>query len=127
MTALDEHCKGTLERDELQNAIFNHYIGMNRTFVAENMKGSKRLFSSYLQSRTQTKRERKAFRKFMDRENLLKSFSGEQETKILAFKREFETRKVDMRIILHLFKVPDSNDVWLYVKVFCTEPMKLIS
>jgi hypothetical protein len=66
MTALDEHCKGTLERDELQNAIFNHYVGMNRTFVAENMKGSKRLFSSYLQSRTQTKRERKAFRKFMD-------------------------------------------------------------
>ena len=62
MTALDEHCKGTLERDELQNAIFNHYIGMNRTFVAENMKGSKRLFSSYLQSRT----ARKAFRKFMD-------------------------------------------------------------
>ncbi len=68
-----------------------------------------------------------AFRKFMDRENLLKSFSGEQETKILEFKREFETRKVDMRIILHLFKVPDSNDVWLYVKVFCTEPMKLMS
>lgn len=66
MTALDEHCKGTLERDELQNAIFDHYIGLNRTFVAENMKGSKRLFSSYLQSRTQTKRERKAFRKFMD-------------------------------------------------------------
>ena len=66
MTALDEHCKGTLERDELQNAIFNHYIGMNRTFVAENMKGSKRLFSSYLQSRTQTKREKKAFRKFMN-------------------------------------------------------------
>ena len=39
---------------------------MNRTFVAENMKGSKRLFSSYLQSRTATKRKRKAFRKFMD-------------------------------------------------------------
>ena len=66
MTALDEYCKGTLERDELQNAIFNHYVGMNRTFVAENMKGSKRLFSSYLQSRTATKRERKAFRKFMN-------------------------------------------------------------
>ena len=66
MTALDEHCKGTLEREDLQNAIFNHYISLNRTFVAENMKGSKRLFSSYLQSRTQIKREEKAFRKFMD-------------------------------------------------------------
>ena len=66
MTALDEHCKGTLERDELQGAIFNHYIGLNRTFVAENMKGTKRLFSSYLQSKTQTKRQRKAFRKFMN-------------------------------------------------------------
>jgi hypothetical protein len=30
------------------------------------MKGSKRLFSSYLQSRIATKRERKAFRKFME-------------------------------------------------------------
>ena len=66
MTALDEHCKGTLERNELQNAIFNHYVSLNRTFVAENMKGSKRLFSSYMQSKTATKRERQAFRKFMD-------------------------------------------------------------
>ena len=66
MTALDEHCKGTLERKELQDAIFNHYIGISRTFVAENMKGSKRLFSSYLQSRTATKRERKIFRSFMN-------------------------------------------------------------
>ena len=66
MTALDEHCRGDLEREELQDAIFNHYTALNRTFVAENMKSSKRLFSSFLQSRTKTKKERKAFRKFMN-------------------------------------------------------------
>ena len=66
MTALDEHCGGTLEREELQNAIFNHCISLNRTFSAENLKGSKRMFSSFIQSRKHTNRERKAFREFMD-------------------------------------------------------------
>ena len=66
MTALDEHCKGTLERKELQDAIFKHYISMNRVFVAENMKGSKRRFSLQSQSKSKFKRERNAFRSFMD-------------------------------------------------------------
>ena len=68
MTALDEHCKGTLERKELQDAIFNHYISisMNKVFVAENMKGSKRRFSLQSQSKSKFKRERNAFRNFMD-------------------------------------------------------------
>ncbi len=66
------------------------------------------------------------FRKFMDRDNILKSFSGSQETKILEFKRLFEGRDVDMRIVSHLFKVSNSDHVWLYVKVFCTEPLKLV-
>lgn len=68
MSALDEHCKGTLERFELQNAIFNHYTSLNRSFVAENGKGSKRAFYSYLQSKTKTKQQRNAFRRFMDGE-----------------------------------------------------------
>lgn len=66
MSALDEHCKGVLDREELQNAIFNHCISLNRTFSAENLKGSKRRFSSYIQSKKHTNRERKTFRKFMD-------------------------------------------------------------
>ena len=69
MTALDEHCKGTLEREELQNAIFNHYTGLHRTFVAENIKGSKKMFSSYLQSKTRTNRQREAFKNFMNEGN----------------------------------------------------------
>lgn len=66
MSALDEHCKGDLEREELQNAIFNHYISLYGVFIAENMKGSKKRFCSYLQSKTKTKRQRNAFRNFMD-------------------------------------------------------------
>ena len=60
MTALDEHCKGTLERKELQDAIFNHYINisMDKVFVAENMKGSKRRFSLQSQNKGKFKRER---------------------------------------------------------------------
>lgn len=70
MSALDEHCKGALEREELQNAIFNHYISLNRTFAAENIRGTKRIFSSYLQSKTKTNRQRKLFRKFMDGDSI---------------------------------------------------------
>ena len=68
MTALDEHGKGTLERKELQDAIFKHYISIstNKVFVAENMKRFKRRFSLQSQSKSKFKRERNAFRNFMD-------------------------------------------------------------
>ncbi len=66
MSALDEHCKGTLERFQLQNAIFNHYTGLNKSFVAENIKKSKRLFSNV----GETRKERKYFRKFMNEGSL---------------------------------------------------------
>lgn len=66
------------------------------------------------------------FKKFMDREILLNNFSGFQETKILEFQRKFEGRDAEMRLLNHLFKAKNSDDIWLYVKVFCTEPLKLI-
>ena len=75
MTALDEHCKGTLERKELQDAVFTHYISMNKIFVAENMKGSKRRFSLPSQSKSKFKRERNAFRSFMDGGNVEQSIT----------------------------------------------------
>lgn len=66
LSALDEHCKGTLEKEALQDAIFKHYTGLYRTFVAQNSIGTKKLFSSYMQSKTKTRNERKVFRKFMN-------------------------------------------------------------
>ena len=38
MTALDEHCKCTLPKDKLQDAIFDRYTTKYKSFVAENLK-----------------------------------------------------------------------------------------
>ena len=68
MSALDEHCNGALEKDELQNAIFDHYTGLYGSFVAENGNGAKRLFTIKLQKAKNNKAERKVFRNFMNEE-----------------------------------------------------------
>ena len=66
MSALDEHCKGSLEKRELQSAIFNYYMDKYGSFVAENLIGSKRLFMVKWQRTKQNNRERKTFIKFMN-------------------------------------------------------------
>ena len=68
LSALDEHCKGTLEKDNLQNAIFDHYTGLYGSFVAENINGVKRLFLIRFQKTKNNKAERKLFRHFMNEE-----------------------------------------------------------
>lgn len=66
MTALDEHCKCTLPKDKLQDAIFNRYTTKYKSFVAENFKGNKRLFTIRFQREKANNRERKKFRNFMN-------------------------------------------------------------
>ena len=68
MSALDEHCNGALEKDELQNAIFDHYTGLYGSFVAENINGVKRLFLIRFQKAKDNKAERRVFRNFMNEE-----------------------------------------------------------
>lgn len=68
MSALDEHCNGALEKDELQNAIFDHYTKLYGSFVAENTKGVKRLFLIRFQKTKNNKAARKLFRHFMNEE-----------------------------------------------------------
>ena len=68
MSALDEHCNGALGKDELQNAIFDHYAGLYGSFVAENINGVKRLFLIRFQKTKNNKAERKLFRHFMNEE-----------------------------------------------------------
>lgn len=67
MSALDEHCKGTVEKCRLQDAIFDRYMHLyNGSFVAENINNVKMLFSIKLQKTRDNKRERKRFRNFMN-------------------------------------------------------------
>ena len=68
LSALDEHCNSTLEKDVLQNAIFDHYTGLYGNFVAENINGVKRLFLIRFQKAKKNKAERKLFRHFMNEE-----------------------------------------------------------
>ena len=67
LSALDEHCKGTIEKCRLQDAIFNRYMYLhNGSFVAENSRGCKRLFMIELQKTKHNNKERKLFRNFMN-------------------------------------------------------------
>jgi len=68
LSALDEHCNGTLEKNELQDAIFDHYMSKYGSFVAENINGVKRLFLSRFQETKNNKARRKLFRHFMNEE-----------------------------------------------------------
>ena len=68
VSALDEHCNGILEKNELQDAIFDHYMSKYGSFVAENVNGAKRLFTIKLQKAKNNKAERKVFRNFMNEE-----------------------------------------------------------
>ena len=66
MTALDEYCKGELDRIELQKAIFKRYTNKYGSFVAENSIGSKKLFMIRFQRDKLNKREMKKFCNYMD-------------------------------------------------------------
>lgn len=66
LSALDEHCKGSLTKAELQNAIFNHYADKYGSFVAENINKVKTLFTIKYQKTKNNKAKRKLFRSFMD-------------------------------------------------------------
>ena len=66
ISALDEYSKGVLDKKELQKAIFEHYAEKYGSFVAENLKGSKRLFVTKYQRNKQNKNEMKIFRNFMN-------------------------------------------------------------
>jgi len=66
MSALDEYSKGVLGKEELQKAIFYHYADKYGSFVAENLKGSKRLFVTKYQRNRLNKNEMKIFRNFMN-------------------------------------------------------------
>ena len=58
------------------------------------------------------------FEKFMNRENMLNSFAGIEETAIGEFKRVLSGKISRVRVVRNLFRVDGSEDVWLYLKVY---------
>ena len=58
------------------------------------------------------------FEKFMNRENMLNSFAGIEETAIGEFKRVLSGKVSRVRVVRNLFRVDGSEDVWLYLKVY---------
>lgn len=57
------------------------------------------------------------YSKIMSRENLVLSFSDAAETQLFEYKQKYANKNVLFRIMIHLFKVPDSSDLWMYFNV----------
>ena len=73
LSALDEHCKGMVDKFKLQNEIFNHYMSVyNSSFVAENINRDKQLFITSTEKTKRFKSTRKLFRNFMNTEKRIK-------------------------------------------------------
>lgn len=69
LSALDEHTRCTMQKFELQNAIYNHYIVQDGYIVAENALRERMIFYSYHYNcgKSDRTKYRKQFRAFMDK------------------------------------------------------------
>ncbi len=62
--------------------------------------------------------DRERFYKNFSRNNILDSFGGIEETKIVEYVRGIKGKLCRMRSVLHTFRVEESDEVWLYIKIF---------
>lgn len=69
LSALDEHTQCTMQKFELQNAIYDHYIMQDGYIVAENAFRERMIFyaRNHLGRKSDRSKYRKQFREFMDR------------------------------------------------------------
>lgn len=60
--------------------------------------------------------DQKKFYDFMDKDKIIKSFKGPEETKVMYFNRKYcgNDEKSVMSIVLHIFKVENSDDLWAF-------------
>lgn len=65
--------------------------------------------------------DREKFLKILDRERLLDSFGGVEDTTVIEYRRRMKEDFCKMRGIVHTFKVAGSDCVWLYIKIFCLD------
>lgn len=61
--------------------------------------------------------DKKSYLQFMDREKLLMNFCGKEETRIFHYSRFLNKVPERMRLMLNMFKVQTSEEVWAYVTV----------
>lgn len=60
---------------------------------------------------------KEAYLNFLDEERLISSYSGMPETRVFEYKRLYNDEYVFMRIMIHIFKVEDSDDIYAFQTV----------
>ena len=61
--------------------------------------------------------DRNSYLEFLNREKLLKSYNGKEETRILHYSRFLNKNPTKMRLLLNIFKVERSEELWAYATV----------
>ncbi|MCR5698325.1 MAG: EAL domain-containing protein [Treponemataceae bacterium] len=61
--------------------------------------------------------DRAAYLNFFDRKKLLDTYCGCEETRILHYHRFLKKTPSNMRSLINIFSIPESNDLWMYVSV----------
>jgi len=60
---------------------------------------------------------KEAFFSFVNQEKLISNFCGVEETRILTFTRKNHSPDEKIRMLYHIFKIKNSDDIWAYVNV----------
>lgn len=61
---------------------------------------------------------------FMNRDSLLKQFSGKPATRVLYYKRNVNGKESNARLMIHLFKIKQSRKLWMYTNVTVMDSLK---
>lgn len=94
--------KGTSEWKKEVGSTNSRSYTAEYTFLAENM-----ILPEY----------REAYLNFMNREYLIKSCFGKNEIRTIEYERIYKGQLTKMRLTIHLFKMHQSDDVWMYITV----------
>lgn len=61
---------------------------------------------------------------FMDRATLIKQFTGKAVTRVLYYKRNVNGKETNSRLMIHLFKIKQSEKLWMYINVTILDSLK---
>lgn len=61
---------------------------------------------------------------FMNRDSLIKQFSGKPATRVLYYKRNVNGKESNARLMIHLFKIKQSRKLWMYTNVTVLDSLK---
>lgn len=60
----------------------------------------------------------------MDRNSLIKKYNGKPETFVFYYKRNINGEISDARLVIHLFKIEESQKLWMYINVTLLDTWK---